>query len=112
MPHSKSTIRQNSVAAYREERREGRLSRRADEVLAIYRAARRPLRDRQVMERLGYVDPNKVRPSITTLIDKGILREVASVTDPVTNKTVRVVALVSYDTGQKQFEFNKSKRKT
>lgn len=50
--------------------------------------------DRQMMNALGFTDMNAVRPRITSLVQKGILKEVGSVRDMVTGKTVRTVSLV------------------
>ena len=50
--------------------------------------------DRQMMHALGFKDMNAVRPRITGLVQKGILKEVGSVRDEVTGKTVRTVSLV------------------
>jgi hypothetical protein len=101
--HIKHRIRQNSVIAHGEERK--RLSRRADEIINVYARARRPLRDREVMQALGFIDMNAVRPSITALIDKTILREVGDSIDPATRKTVRLVALQTYKDPQMKICF-------
>ena len=49
--------------------------------------------DRQVMNALGFTDMNAVRPRLTSLIQKGILKEVGNVRDLITGKTVRTVSL-------------------
>lgn len=81
-------IHENSLAAYRSDR----LSKRAWLVLA-YLQQHGPLTDRQVMEGMGFREPNAGRPRITELIDAGKLTELRSVRCRVTGKTVRVVGL-------------------
>jgi predicted HTH transcriptional regulator len=49
--------------------------------------------DRQIMRRLGFIEPNSVRPRISELIEAGQLLEVGSTKDSVTGKTVRIVGL-------------------
>lgn len=86
--HSKATIHPNSRAAYFEGA--GMISRRAQMVLDWVRANGRAT-DRQVMQGLGFAEPNAVRPRITELVDIGALIEVGSIACPVTHKTVRLV---------------------
>ncbi len=83
-------VHEHSIAAYSQG--EATFSRRALQVLAWIRANGRAS-DRQVMEGLGFREPNAVRPRITELIDRGALLEVGSTTCPVTGKTVRLVNL-------------------
>lgn len=80
----------NSLTAYREER--PRLSQRASEVLDVVRMFG-PLTDRQIMETMGFAEPNAVRPRCTELIEAGLLVEYDNVRCPVTGKTVRRVAV-------------------
>jgi predicted HTH transcriptional regulator len=80
----------NSLAAYHSEA--DRLSKRAWLVLA-YITQNGPKTDRQVMEGMGFKEPNAVRPRITELVDAGKLVEVRSVKCPRTGKTVRVVGI-------------------
>lgn len=49
--------------------------------------------DRDIMKRLGFVEPNTVRPSITGLIEDMLLEESGSIKCPLTGKKVRVVSL-------------------
>jgi hypothetical protein len=104
--HIKHRIRQNTVIAHSEERKV--LSRRADQIINVYARARRPLRDREVMQALRFVDMNAVRPCITALIGKKILHEVGDCVDPATLKTVRLVALQGYDDPQGKINFKPS----
>lgn len=76
----------NSIAAYDS----SDFSERERAILDVYIAnARYPLTDREVMTILGFADPNKVRPRITALIARSMLRDVCEVPDPQTGKTVR-----------------------
>ena len=106
--HGEHKVRGNSVTAHREERKT--LSRRADQILSVYMRASRPLRDREVMQALGFIDMNAVRPGITALIDKNVLREVGDSVDPATRKTVRLAALTSYEDPQKKLDFPRRSR--
>jgi DNA-binding Lrp family transcriptional regulator len=80
----------NSLAAYHSEA--DRLSKRAWLVLA-YLQEHGPLTDRQVMQGMGFSEPNCVRPRITELVEAGKLIEIKSVRCSITGKTVRVVGL-------------------
>lgn len=64
---------------------------RERQIVDAYVAAGVPQTDRQIAERLGYQDMNKVRPRISDLIDDLILREVGSTKDHVSGKRVRLV---------------------
>lgn len=69
-------------------------SKRAQAVLgAIERTG--PATDRQICSACGYSDMNAVRPTITRLVEDGVLRETGSVKCPITNRTVRVVAIIT-----------------
>lgn len=81
-------IHANSLTAYRSEL--PKLSTRAQAILEWIRD-HGPRTDRQVMEGMGFREPNQVRPRITELIEAGALMEVCSVSCPVTGKTVRKV---------------------
>lgn len=81
-------VHANSIAAYRAE--ETKLSRRALTILA-WITEHGPHTDRQVMQGMGFTEPNSVRPRITELIDAGKLMEVGDVTCPVTGRNVRRV---------------------
>lgn len=88
MSHSPDTIHENSRAAYLSSL--GMIGRRAQMVLDYVRAHGRST-DRQVMDGLGFREPNQVRPRISELVDLEALREVGSTRCPVTGKTVRLV---------------------
>jgi predicted HTH transcriptional regulator len=88
--HVAHRLHDNSLSAYRAE--EAQLSKRAEAVLDWIKV-NGPRTDRQVMQGMGFSEPNAVRPRITELIDAGKLMEVAHVRCPITGKTVRVVDL-------------------
>tara|TARA_Y100000593_G_scaffold36255_1_gene70618 strand:- start:601 stop:891 length:291 start_codon:yes stop_codon:yes gene_type:complete len=81
----------NSLAAYAEE--ESSLSRRAQVVLDMFRSSPCALTDREVMFRLGFIEPNAVRPRITELVQLGYLQERGKTKCAVTGKQVRRVSL-------------------
>lgn len=88
MSHAAHRMHDHSLAAYRAE--ESKLSKRAEAVLA-WIEQHGPHTDREVMQGMGFSEPNAVRPRITELIDAHKLMEVGSVRCPVTGKTVRRV---------------------
>ena len=49
--------------------------------------------DREVKERLGFDDMNMVRPRITSLLDDGLLEEIAQIRCDRTERLVRLVDL-------------------
>ncbi len=78
---------QNSIAAHRG-------NRYGERCRAIMEAIKKgPGTDRDIMHRLGKVDPNSVRPRVTELVKVGALEEVGTQIDAETGKTVRVVDL-------------------
>lgn len=88
----KTDVHENSRKAYREGRLD-LLPERQRAILELFRRRKAPSTDREVMRLLGFVDPNKVRPSITFLVDAGILFEVGTTRDDETGKTVRCCSL-------------------
>ena len=86
-------VRENSFAAWHAGRTE-LFSEREQQILQAMRHLGAAL-DREVLEHLGYVDMNSVRPRITELIRDGVLEEVRDVADPTTGKTVRVLRLTT-----------------
>ncbi len=82
------SVHANSVASYHSEL--PKLSTRAE---AIYDwiLEHGPRSDRQVMEGMGFREPNQVRPRITELLDAKRLMEVGDVVCPLTGKRVRRV---------------------
>ena len=63
----------NSLTAYREERE--RLSGRQALIYELLSETNTAMTDREVMKKLGYSEPNAVRPRNTELIKKGFLEE-------------------------------------
>jgi hypothetical protein len=61
-------------------------------ILSAYDKAGEPLTDRQVVDIIGYRDMNSARPRITELVEEGILKEVGTVEDHLTKRTVRLTA--------------------
>ncbi len=50
--------------------------------------------DRQIARRLNLSDLNMCRPRLSSLIDKGLVRECGSMTCPTSKRTVRIVEAV------------------
>jgi hypothetical protein len=94
-------MHEHSLEAHTIERDSGRLSRRAQAIMALYVRIHdhaKPfiengITDREAMDFLYFKDMNSVRPRITELIKSGKLEECGSMLDPATNKRVRLVRL-------------------
>jgi len=92
----------NSKKALYEER--SRLSERESQIYEMLRVTPNDSRtDRQIMVRLGFSEPNQVRPRITELINKGLLMECGQTTCLETRKTVRLVKLYSDNNQMEMF---------
>ena len=61
-------------------------------ILEAYDKSDTPLTDRQVVDIIGFRDMNSARPRITELVEEGILKEVDSIEDHLTHRTVRRTA--------------------
>jgi predicted HTH transcriptional regulator len=85
----------NSLTAYREEGE--RLSGRKALIYELLSETNTALTDREVMKRLGYSDPNAVRPRITELIKRGLIEEFGSKVCVSTRKTVRRVRKINHE---------------
>lgn len=81
----------NSLTAYYEEKE--KLHRRQQNILSFLENQRVEMTDRQIMFRMGFTEPNAVRPRITELIEKGFLEECGKVKCLVTKKNVRTVRI-------------------
>ena len=85
----------NSITAYREERE--RLSGRQALIYEILSETNTAMTDREVMLKLGYSDPNAVRPRITELIKRGLIEEFDTKICVSTRKTVRRVRKINHE---------------
>lgn len=84
----------NSLLAYWEGQ-ESLFSKREKDILRTVRSfPGSRATDRAIMTRMGFSDPNCVRPRITELVADGLLAEVGQEDDPMTGKRVRVVAMI------------------
>jgi len=88
----KKQIHANTLASYRTGALE-LLPKRQREIVGLLRKIRAPLTDREIMVHLHYADMNSVRPSITRLVDLGVLVESGDRYDFTTGLTVRVCVL-------------------
>ena len=84
----KTAVHTNSILAYIAE--QPKLSAR-EQLVYDYILEHGPRTDREVMQGLGFTEPNSVRPRLTALIQRGRLMEVGSIECPVTHKRVRRV---------------------
>lgn len=88
---NRQRIHANSLLSYYSGERT-LFSKREQDVLLAVRAQGKAT-DREIMLSLQFSDMNSVRPRISELVEDGVLEEVGSQADPVTGKTVRIVAL-------------------
>lgn len=95
----------NSLVAYWEGKEDLFSKRELAIIAAVRKAYHARATDRQVMTALGFTDMNSVRPRITELVKDGLLAEVGSEVDPITQKTVRVVAIVYRKPEQPELKF-------
>lgn len=91
MKHANHKMHANSLAAYAT----SDFNARERAILRILVGSSCPLTDREIMERLGYTDPNSTRPRVTELVKSGVLRECGKVEDQTTHKPVRTVGLAT-----------------
>ena len=85
-------MHENSLSAYREE--VAKLERRERMIYDHLLTSDLKLTDREIMSDLSFSEPNSVRPRITALIAKGLVREVGTTRCTVTGKRVRAVEAV------------------
>jgi hypothetical protein len=88
---TKHRMHANSLAAFRS----SDFNPREQAILRVLREAGIPMSDRAIMQRMGYQEPNAVRPRINHLLDIGALEEAGNIECPVTGKTVRTVRIVA-----------------
>jgi predicted DNA-binding transcriptional regulator len=85
----------NSITAFREERE--RLRGRKALIYELLSETNTAMTDREVMLKLGYSDPNAVRPRITELIKRGLIEEFDTKICVSTRKTVRRVRKINHE---------------
>lgn len=69
------------------------ISTRSSRILDVYRRYHRPLMDREIMDELGFKEPNAVRPRITEHIHHGRLIQTGKAKSSLTGKMVRLVTI-------------------
>lgn len=97
------SLHANSLTAFYAEQAEGAFSQRETMILECL-LKHGPQTDREIMQRLGFVEPGSVRPRLTALIDYGAVLETGDKECPVTGKTVRIVRIAA-DPRKPQREF-------
>jgi len=91
MTHS---VRDNSLEAYYELK--ATLNIRQDEILSIIE--KYPLlTDREILTKYGGREMNEVRPRITELIKKGLVKEAGDSKCQITGRTVRILQAVDFN---------------
>lgn len=88
--HPTHRMHENSRAAWRTLDMTGR----KHDVLDLLDRHGAPMTDRAICTALGSQDMNYARPTVTHLIDEGVLREVDAIECPVTGRSVRRVWFV------------------
>lgn len=89
-------MHRNSLFALQQQRDSGKLSQREQLILQVLEKDTMQYlgrTDRMIMTKLGFTDPNSVRPRITEMIEKGWLEEWGTTKDPATGMTVRRVRI-------------------
>lgn len=89
--HKAHRMHRNSLKALQEEK-DG-LKTRCQKLVNAFEKVVEPATDRQIAYAMGFTELNAVRPRITELLDKGILKQVNQVRCRVTGKLVRACTL-------------------
>ena len=89
------TIHENSRLSYAENETSGKGKTYRDRIVALLSQSGERMTDRQILDTLNVTDVNNIRPEITRLKQKGVLREAGKVKCPATGKTVRTVCINS-----------------
>lgn len=84
-------IHDNSRKSYRENESSGKGETYRQKIIELLTETGEEMTDRQIIDTLGVTDVNNIRPEITRLKQKGVLKETGKVKCPVTGKTVRTV---------------------
>ncbi len=89
----KKNIHDNSRQSYKENEKSGRGETYRQKIIELLTETGEELTDRQIMNVLNVTDVNNIRPEITRLKQKGVLRESGKVKCLITGKTVRTVCI-------------------
>ena len=85
-------IHDNSRQSYAENEATGKGGTWRQKIVTLLKQTGKPMTDRGIFETLG-TDVNNIRPEITRLKQKGVLKEAGKVKCPITKKTVRTVCI-------------------
>jgi DNA-binding Lrp family transcriptional regulator len=88
-------VQTNSVATYIAEKQTGRIDKRESDILGALKTLGKAT-EREIKKHLELEDMNSVRPRVTELMQRGLLRECGSLIDPSTGRPCRVVCLVDW----------------
>lgn len=82
----------NSLEAYRSEKH--KLSAREAVILTYMRSVGRAVSDREIMQGLGFSEPNMCRPRVNELLKQGLIVRTGNAVCKVTRKSVRICGVV------------------
>ena len=86
-------IHDNSRKSHAEHEAEGKGKTYRQRIINLLTLSDKDMTDRQIIGLLGVTDVNNIRPEITRLKQRGVLRESGKVKCPTTGKTVRTVCI-------------------
>lgn len=86
-------IHEHSRLSHAEHEAEGKGNSYRQRIVNLLTISGEEMTDRQIIGMLNVTDVNNVRPEITRLKQKGVLRESGKIKCPITGKTVRTVCI-------------------
>jgi|TARA_Y100000034_G_C6627749_1_gene273895 predicted HTH transcriptional regulator len=86
-------IHDNSRRSFSENEQSGKGETFRQKIVNLLAATGESMTDRQILNTLEVTDVNNIRPEITRLKQKGVLKETGKTKCPVTGKTVRTVSI-------------------
>jgi hypothetical protein len=94
LSQKRKKIHKHSRKSYRENESSGKGETYRRQIIDLLTETGESMTDRKIMDTLEVTDVNNIRPEITRLKQKGIIRESGKVKCPVTKKTVRTVCIL------------------
>lgn len=86
-------IHDNSRKSHEEHESTGKGETYRQMIVALLTRTGEDMTDRQILTTLNVTDVNNIRPEITRLKQRGVLKESGKIKCPVTGKTVRTVCI-------------------
>ena len=90
-------IHPNSIESHHDNQSSGKGETYRKRIVSLLIERAEPMTDRAIIEALHVTDVNNIRPEITRLKQRGLLKELGKVTCPVTKKTVRTVCIAEVE---------------